>query len=413
MEPTTAIRPSSLRELGDIIALRRIEPLYQPIVDLDSGETVAFEALARGPRGSALEMPGALFGEAAQAGLVGALDVACRSAAVEGALAAGLGPPKALFINVEPSTLGGEDPLLDHEAELRSGQIRAVVEFTERALSARPAEVLAAVDWLRERGCGIALDDVGVDERSLALLPMLAPDVIKLDMGLVQQRRTSTATAHVVSAVGAHAERTGAALLAEGIETDEHLVRARAMGATLGQGWLFGRPAPLSARAVSGAAGFALRPREDAAYADSTPFELVADERHLRRGDKRLLLALSRQLEAEAYSLGREAVVLATFQDIAFFSAASREQYEALGRQVAFVGVLGVGIDEAPAKGVRGAGLQANNRLRDDGMWWSSARISPEPSWPRTLATAAPTPTAASTSISPTTAISSPKPRGR
>ena len=49
----------------------------------------------------------------------------------------------------------------------------------------------------------------------------------------------------MLNAVAAEAERSGALLLAEGIETEEHLARARAVGATLGQGWLFGRPGPL------------------------------------------------------------------------------------------------------------------------------------------------------------------------
>ena len=97
----------------------------------------------------------------------------------------------SLFVNVEPSTLTSKDPILCHEEAMLDEQIRVVVEFTERDLSARPAEILGAIRWLRSRGCGIALDDVGADESSLALLPFLSPDVIKLDMSLVQQRDAS------------------------------------------------------------------------------------------------------------------------------------------------------------------------------------------------------------------------------
>ena len=78
---------------------------------------------------------------------------------------------------------------------------------------------------------------------SLAFLPLLRPDVVKLDLRLVQER-PGPAIAEIMNAVNAHAERTGAVVLAEGIETEEHLVMARALGATLGQGWLFGRPGP-------------------------------------------------------------------------------------------------------------------------------------------------------------------------
>jgi EAL domain-containing protein (putative c-di-GMP-specific phosphodiesterase class I) len=117
-------------------------------------------------------------------------------------------------------------------------------EVTERALTDRPAELLAAVARLRRLGVGIALDDVGADPRSLALMPFLAPEVIKLDLALVQGK-PSRRTAAIVHAVSAESERTGALVLAEGIETEAHRQTALALGARYGQGWLFGRPAAL------------------------------------------------------------------------------------------------------------------------------------------------------------------------
>jgi EAL domain-containing protein (putative c-di-GMP-specific phosphodiesterase class I) len=197
---TTAGQARALRRLLTSGGLRAV---YQPIIDLDTYAPVAYEALVRGPQGSPLESPAALFGQAAAAGLLPELDRAARAAAIEGALAAGLRPPHTLFLNFEPSTLDGAGPLLGKEA----GELRLVVELTERALTARPAEVLAVVGWLRERGCGIALDDVGIDERSLALMPFLSPDVIKLDMSLIQERRPSRTTARALNAVAAEAER--------------------------------------------------------------------------------------------------------------------------------------------------------------------------------------------------------------
>ena len=60
--------------ISRLITSGSVRALYQPIVDLDTRETVAFEALARGPEGSKLESPAKLFGEAARHGLVGDLD---------------------------------------------------------------------------------------------------------------------------------------------------------------------------------------------------------------------------------------------------------------------------------------------------------------------------------------------------
>ena len=64
-------------------------------------------------------------------------------------------------------------------------------------------------------------------------MPLLRPDVIKLDLRLVQGQPTGD-VAVIVNAVNAQRERTGAIVLAEGIETAAHLATARAMGATLG-----------------------------------------------------------------------------------------------------------------------------------------------------------------------------------
>ena len=248
-----------------------------------------------------------------------------------------------------------------------------MVEFTERALAARPAEVLAAVAWLRHRGCGIALDDVGIDRRSLALMPLLSPDVIKLDMSLIQDRAPSREMARVLNAVGAEAERSGAVLLAEGIETEAHFARARAVGATLGQGWLFGRPGALPA--TDGAVRCTPVPlRFDAPESHLTPFELIADHRRLRRGDKRLLLALSMQLEAEAAALGGETVVLATFQDARFFTPRTRARYARLAESAALVGALGHGLAGEPGPGIRGAALGRDEALRGE---WDVAVIGP------------------------------------
>ena len=371
MSPSVVSAPADIRQ---VISSGAVRTLYQPIVDLDSGETVAFEALARGPEGSHLESPAALFGEAARLGLTGELDRVCRSVAIEGALDANVQPPINLFVNVEPATLTSRDPILCHEEAMLGEQIRVVVEFTERELAARPAEILGAIRWLRARGCGIALDDVGANESSLALLPFLSPDVIKLDLSLVQERDASRDAAHVINAAAAEVERSGAILLAEGIETEEHLVRARAMGATLGQGWYFGRPRELEPADAEPPRSDCVLRRRVRNMREGTPFNLVADSRRIRRGDKRLLLALSRQLEAEALSLGDEAVLMATFQEKRFFTERSSNRYVQISKQAAFVGALGVGMDSKPAAGVRGARLAPDDPLRRE---WDVVVVGP------------------------------------
>ena len=142
------------------------------------------------------------------------------------------------------------------------GELRVVLEITERALGARPAELLRTVERVRALGWGVALDDVGAETMSLAFMPLLRPDVVKLDLRLVQER-PGPAIAEIMNAVNAYAEQTGAVVLAEGIETEAHLAMARALGATPRAG-LAVRPArpragpgPRRRRARAAAAGAA------------------------------------------------------------------------------------------------------------------------------------------------------------
>jgi EAL domain-containing protein (putative c-di-GMP-specific phosphodiesterase class I) len=355
----------------DLVSRGGLGAVYQPIVALDDNCVVGWEALARGPAGSKLEAPARLFAAAQQEGVEPELDRACRHAALEGAAAAGLGPGHSLFLNVEPLTLDSGGVLDELSGE--DHQPALVVELTERALASRPSDVLAAVRWLRQRGCRIALDDVGADRRSLALMPFVAPDVIKLDAALTQERMEPVEAARVVNAVAAEAERSGAVVLAEGIETERHLLRALAMGATLGQGWLFGRPGPLPRGGLPDS-GFELPSRAAGPESLGTPFERIADERRLRRGDKRLLLALSRQLEQEAAAFEGEAVVISTFQEARFYTGRTRRHYERLASGAALVGALGVGLSSDPGRGVRGADIPTDDNLRGE---WDVAVVGP------------------------------------
>jgi len=363
--------PSSVEEL---IARQAVASAYQPLVDLYDGETVGYEALARGPVGSLFERPGALFEAAHAAGMEAEVDWECQRAALAGALETGLAQGQALFVNFEPRVLTVERPeWLAHLTDEALGRFAIFAEFTERSLTDRPAEMLAAVARLRRLGVGIALDDVGADPRSLALMPFLAPEMIKLDLRLVQEN-PSGQIAEIVHAVGAEAERTGALVLAEGIETEAHRQTALALGARYGQGWLFGRPAALEQAGRAAIGNAIARPRRKPPDDHQTPFEVVAQSRPTRRGDKRLMLALSRQIEAQASSLAPSAVVLSAFQESQYFTAVTGARYSSMSNDAALVGALGVGLSEQPAPGVRGVALDLADPLRGE---WDVTVIGP------------------------------------
>ena len=357
-------------DLPTVLASGAVRAAYQPIVDLATGEVVAFEALARGPEGTDLARPDQLFAAAESLDLVAELDWECRAAAVRGALAAGLGPEVALFVNVEPRALGASVPdhlraLLDEAA----ARLQVLVEITERALLDDPAALLARVRQIRELGWGIALDDVGAEPASLAVMPLLRPDVIKLDMALIRERTTAE-TATVMNAVLAQAEETGATVLAEGIEDLTHLRRAISLGAVVGQGWKFGRPGPLPAAVPTPASETAelLRRRQRIGRELSdTPYELLVR----RRGEgrvvsRRMLLEMSNHLERKAADLSDAPVVLSTFQRDARFTPATAGRYAGLATRAAFVGAVAADFAAEPAPGVRGMAVGADHPLVDE-----------------------------------------------
>ena len=105
-----------------------------------------------------------------------------------------------------------------------------------------------------------------------------------------------------------------------------------------------------------------------------TPFDVVAGERAVRVGPKRLLLDISREIEARVAQEGQEAVLVANFQEARHFTPASARTYEGLARFAAFVGALGHGLGQEPIAGVRGGDLDANDPLRAE---WNVAVVGP------------------------------------
>jgi EAL domain-containing protein (putative c-di-GMP-specific phosphodiesterase class I) len=357
--------------LDDALALG-LRCVYQPVIELATGRVAGYEALLRGPAGSDLESPAALFAAAEAEGRVAELDWLARAAAAEGALAARLRPPACLFVNVEPQVLGTRcPPELEPVLERAQRELPVVVEITERELATRPAEMLLAVERIRDLRWAVALDDVGVDWRSLALLPIVRPDVVKLDRGIVQDPDDPAAEA-VALGVTAYAADSGAIVLAEGIETEEHRLRALELGATHGQGWLFGRPEPLPADFPRLAPlPLPARTRADAA---ATPVEVAARALRLAVGTKEELLDASVGLELEAASHGESGIVFGCFQRRDRFTRPVAQRYEALAQVCSFVGAFGAGMPAEPAPGVRGASFAANDRLEGE---WSVVVLAP------------------------------------
>jgi len=360
--------PQTTSEAGAVLArlgLSDLRPVYQPVVDLRDGRVVGYEALVRGGPASPLESPAELFAAARTEHVVAEFDAACREAAVRGFDLAGAGP-FALFVNAAADTL-------DDTAELlQPARNTVVIEITEQALVSRPDTLLRALTRFRSQGWGVALDDVGADSRALALMSLLYPDVIKLDLGRLQERRPED-VARVVGAVGAESERRQASVLAEGIDSEEQLAAARVCGAQLGQGYLLGEPAPLPGTLPE--PGRALRLTSSGGDpAGDNPYRRVTNWKRPARGSRELAERTAGLIVCQAAALGESAVVLVAYPDEGHAGAAEVAELRELAGRLAFVGVLG-----APAHLAHGGGIRTGPLLAEDTMrgTWTVIALGP------------------------------------
>jgi len=356
--------PVAVAAFNTVLAARAISCVYQPIVTLDGHEVVAYEALARGPASTNWSTPDVLVTSAAEIGRLPELDWICRAAACRGALDAPLHSDMPIFVNVEPASSRVACPR-DLVEVIRRGteNLQLVAEITERSVAGDPSGLLRAVGHLRDLNNRIALDDVGADVASQAMMPLLRPDVIKLDRSVIQEP-TSPAAIAVADAVRAEAKRTGALILAEGIETDEHLAAARALGATLGQGWLLGRPDALPRRAQPPAMTLPRLP--PSLSSGGTPFEIAAALAPAIRAGRRTVLMHSRAVEDHGIYAAEPTVLLTTFQDVRFFDARTRERYTKLADQGMLTAVYGPGMPADPAPNIRGCAVAPDDPLASE-----------------------------------------------
>ncbi len=240
------------QELRQALAGAEFEPFFQPIVALATGATLGFEALARWrhpERG--LLSPTAFIAIAEASGLIAAVDRqvqhrACQALARLQAVRPQW-PPLFLTLNVSAQDFAEPDfvqALRDMARETGVDPRRVKLEVTESALIADPDAAAARLRACREIGFGIAIDDFGTGHASLGYLQRFPADTIKIDRGFVRDIAGEAKNRVIVDTILRLAEGLGMSVVAEGIETEAQRRTLAALGCTLGQGYLFGRPEP-------------------------------------------------------------------------------------------------------------------------------------------------------------------------
>ncbi len=228
--------------LLQIIRSQTVEPHFQPITDMGSGQVFGFEAFIRGPSETAYESPATLFRIAEQSGLVSELDRLCIEKAWSRARL--LDKHQKIFLNVHPATVA--DPTFPSLLETQWGGAdiaNVVFEVTERMLVSDYESFRQHLEPFRERGVQIAVDDTCAGYSSLQLLNELKPDFMKIDLSLVRGMDRDPMRRRLVETLVQFARAAGVGLIAEGVETKEEYDTLKALDVTLGQGFYFGKPA--------------------------------------------------------------------------------------------------------------------------------------------------------------------------
>ena len=233
-------------ELRAILASGRLRTHYQPIVDMEQGAIMGYEALTRGPENSSFEGPDALFAGGLARRLLPELDLLCRCQALRNAQ--GFDMRKKLFLNSLPESLGtpgfadGGFRRALEESALQPRNL--VLEITERT-SIQDFEAFGReLGPLRRRGFLVAIDDVGTGYSSLQTITEVQPDFIKIDLSLIRNIHRSLIKQELVRSLLQVGSRIGAQVIAEGIETEDEYRTLRRCGVRYGQGFYLARPAP-------------------------------------------------------------------------------------------------------------------------------------------------------------------------
>lgn len=227
----------------------RVYMEYQPIVDLRTGCCIGAEALVRWKRGGRLIPPDRFIAAAEHAGI---MPIVTRR------IVDLVAWDTAEFLRVHPdfhvslnfSTL---DLRAERTVDMLAGLLRVTglparsfwIEMTETGFVEE--DVSQTIELIRAMGIRVAVDDFGTGYSNLGVLNDIKVDLLKIDKRFVDRIDASAQGAGVITAIIGLANSLGLELVAEGVETQHQADFLLRSGVQFAQGWLFGKPGPLSA----------------------------------------------------------------------------------------------------------------------------------------------------------------------
>lgn len=224
-------------------------PYFQPKVDLGTGRIAGCEALVRWlhPK-HGLISPAKFIPAAEEANLIGALgDLMMRESARRAADWLRRGIAVRVAVNVSPAQFNDDNFTQAVLAVLQESGLPPSLfelEITESIAMSNPERVQRLLEPLRLKGIRIAIDDFGTGHSNLASLTSLPFDVFKIDQSFIHALGKDKHAPALIETIIAMAGGLNYETVAEGVETKEQAAFLKKRGATLGQGYLFGRPMP-------------------------------------------------------------------------------------------------------------------------------------------------------------------------
>ncbi len=243
--------------LLDVLREQRLYSVFQPIVRCSpragdnsgknnvANEIYGYECLLRADVEGETVSPSVIMDLARGVGMLFQVDLAARRSSITGAARHNI--REKVFINFSPNSIYNPYSCLDSTVqmidELGLKRDQVVFEIIESERLPEMSLLKLIMRFYREKGFGVALDDVGAGYSSLAVLLELRPDYIKIDRELIQGVDADADKAVVVRKLIETAQHLNIQTVAEGIETAAEAEWARAHGVDFLQGYFFARPA--------------------------------------------------------------------------------------------------------------------------------------------------------------------------
>jgi len=242
-ESTQIINPYA-EQLEQMLDLKAVDPYFQPLISLSDGALIGYEILGRVNYAGLPNSPFHLFEISGKLDRQIELSELFRNTALEHA--AKIGVTELILFNTLPEEIN-LDILRPSLRSLRKSvpDLKLGMELHENTITdTTMMKELRAL--LNEQEILLVYDDFGAGQSRLIELLDSVPDILKFDIALVKNiQQRSDASRSIVETLVKMAHDAGIRTLAEGVETMEEAAACRAIGFELGQGYYFGRPAPL------------------------------------------------------------------------------------------------------------------------------------------------------------------------